>query len=194
MVDLGILFQMEEFLLFDDDIESVLYDGAEIEEAVCGLAERINRDYRGKSLTMVVVLSGAIVFASDLIRRLDLPVELDFMRVSSYGSSVKSSGVVRITNDLSTDISGKDVLIVEDILDTGLTINYLIKNLRSRGPASLEVVSLLKKDCGDPLQMSPKYHGLDCPDAFVVGYGLDYSEKYRNLPFLGLLKKEVYSG
>ena len=170
------------------DIEKVLFTQEDIDGIVSRLGEEITRDYAGKDLVLIAVLRGAVVFMGDLMRKIELPTNIDFMAVSSYGDGVKSSGIVRIIKDLDIDIRGRDVLIVEDILDSGLTLKYLMKNLESRKPASLEVAAFLWKDVEDP-----KYVGTHCPDAFVVGYGLDYAERYRNLPYLGILKPEVYS-
>jgi hypoxanthine phosphoribosyltransferase len=181
-------------LLSEGDLKEVLFTKGQIDECVDALAERISRDYAGKSLLVVVILKGAVVFASDLVRKLDLDVELDFIAASSYGSSTVSSGVVRVFKDISSDIEGKNVLIVEDVLDTGRTLNFLVKNLWARGPETLEVAVIFKKRLENEAPVAPKYLGLECPDEFVVGYGLDYAEKYRNLPFLGILKEEVYSG
>ena len=163
------------------DIEKVLFTQEDIDVIVSRLGEQITRDYAGKDLVLIAVLRGA------LMRKIELPTNIDFMAVSSYGDGVKSSGIVRIIKDLDIDIRGRDVLIVEDILDSGLTLKYLMKNLESRKPASLEVAAFLWKD------VTPKYVGTHCPDAFAVGYGLDYAERYRNLPYLGILKPEVYS-
>ena len=177
-----------------NDIESVLFDEAAIREMVQRLGAEITRDYQGKDLVLIAVLRGAVVFMGDLMRAIDLPLAIDFMAVSSYGANAKSSGIVRIVKDLDMDIKGRDVLIVEDILDSGLTLKYLMKNLSSRGPASLEVAAFLWKDVeGKQAAIDPKYVGAHCPDAFVVGYGLDYAEHYRNLPYVGILKPEVYS-
>ena len=176
------------------DIENVLLDKDEIASIVARMGEEITRDYRDKDLVLIAVLRGAVVFMGDVMRQIDLPVNIDFMAVSSYGDGVVSSGTVRIIKDLDIDIKGRDVLIVEDILDSGLTLNYLMKNLSSRGPASLEVAAFLWKDVeGRSSAVTPKYVGSHVPDAFVVGYGLDYAERYRNLPYLGVLKPEVYS-
>ena len=143
---------------------------------------------------LIAVLRGAAVFMGDLMRAIDAPLSIDFMAVSSYGDGAKSSGIVRIIKDLDIDIKGRDVLIVEDILDSGLTLKYLMANLASRGPASLEVCTFLWKDVeGKQAAIDPKYVGTHCPDAFVVGYGLDYAEHYRNLPYVGVLKPEVYA-
>lgn len=176
------------------DIEKVLFTQEDIDGIVSRLGEQITRDYAGKDLVLIAVLRGAVVFMGDLMRKIELPTNIDFMAVSSYGDGVKSSGIVRIIKDLDIDIRGRDVLIVEDILDSGLTLKYLMKNLESRKPASLEVAAFLWKDVEDRTSaVTPKYVGTHCPDAFVVGYGLDYAERYRNLPYLGILKPEVYS-
>ena len=176
------------------DIEKVLFTQEDIDGIVSRLGEQITRDYAGKDLVLIAVLRGAVVFMGDLMRKIELPTNIDFMAVSSYGVVVKSSGIVRIIKDLDIDIRGRDVLIVEDILDSGLTLKYLMKNLESRKPASLEVAAFLWKDVEDRTSaITPKYVGTHCPDAFVVGYGLDYAERYRNLPYLGILKPEVYS-
>lgn len=176
------------------DIEKVLFTQEDIEGIVSRLGEEITRDYAGKDLVLIAVLRGAVVFMGDLMRKIELPTNIDFMAVSSYGDGVKSSGIVRIIKDLDIDIRGRDVLIVEDILDSGLTLKYLMKNLESRKPASLEVAAFLWKDVEDRTSaITPRYVGTHCPDAFVVGYGLDYAERYRNLPYLGILKPEVYS-
>ena len=177
-----------------NDIESIILD----EETIRGIVQRmgadITRDYEGKDLVLIAVLRGAVVFMGDLMRAIDLPVSIDFMAVSSYGAAAKSSGIVRIVKDLDIDIKDRHVLIVEDILDSGLTLKYLMKNLSSRHPASLEVATFLWKDVeGKQAAIDPKYVGTHCPDAFVVGYGLDYAEHYRNLPYVGILKPEVYS-
>ena len=176
------------------DIEMVLVTLEDIDGIVSRLGELIARDYAGKVLVLIAVLRGAVVFMGDLMRKIELPTNIDFKAVSSYGDGVKSSGIVRIIKDLDIDIRGRDVLIVEDILDSGLTLKYLMKNLESRKPASLEVAAFLGKDVEDRTSaITPKYVGTHCPDAFVVGYGLDYAERYRNLPYLGILKPEVYS-
>lgn len=176
------------------DIEKVLFTQEDIDGIVSRLGEEITRDYAGKDLVLIAVLRGAVVFMGDLMRKIELPTNIDFMAVSSYCDGVKSSGIVRIIKDLDIDIRGRDVLIVEDILDSGLTLKYLMKNLESRKPASLEVAAFLWKDVEDRTSaVTPKYVGTHCPDAFVVGYGLDYAERYRNLPYLGILKPEVYS-
>ena len=175
------------------DIEQVLFTEEDIAAMVKRMGAEISRDYQGKDLVLIAVLRGAVVFMGDLMRSIDVPL-IDFMAVSSYGDKAKSSGVVRIVKDLDMDIKGRDVLIVEDILDSGLTLKYLMKNLSSRNPASIEVATFLWKDVeGKQAAINPKYVGTHCPDAFVVGYGLDFAERYRNLPYVGILKPEVYS-
>lgn len=174
------------------DIESVIISEEQIKARVAGLGREISRDYEGKSVLLVAVLRGAVLFIADLSRAVTVPVELDFMAVSSYGSSTKSSGVVRILKDLDEQIEGRHVLVVEDILDTGLTLKYLLKNLASRKPASLEVVTLLSKEGKQRVPISCKYIGFSVPDAFVVGYGLDFAERYRNLPYIGVLRPSAY--
>ncbi len=176
------------------DIESVVLSKEDINEIVERLGAEITRDYEGKDLVLIAVLRGAVVFMGDLMRAIKTPLAIDFMAVSSYGDGVKSSGIVRIIKDLDIDIKGRNVLIVEDVLDSGLTLNYLMKNLSSRNPASIEVATFLWKDVeGRQSAVNPKYVGTHVPDAFVVGYGLDYAERYRNLPYVGILKPEVYS-
>lgn len=174
------------------DIESVIISEEQIAERVRELGAAISRDYAGETVLLVAVLRGAALFIADLSRAVDVPVELDFMAVSSYGSSTKSSGVVRILKDLDEQIEGRHVLVVEDILDTGLTLKYLLKNLASRKPASLEVVTLLSKEGKQRVPISCKYIGFSVPDEFVVGYGLDFAERYRNLPYIGVLKPSAY--
>jgi hypoxanthine phosphoribosyltransferase len=157
------------------------------------LGAQISRDYAGEKVLLVTVLKGAFIFMADLARSITSDIEIDFMAVSSYGAEAKSSGVVRIIKDLNAPVEGRHILIVEDILDSGLTLKYLIKNLRSRKPASVEVVSLLLKEGKQETDIQCKYIGLICPDEFVVGYGLDYAESYRNLPYIGVLDPKVYS-
>lgn len=176
-----------------DAIERVILTEDEVQARVRELGAQIAADYEGNSLLLVAVLRGAALFVADLARSIDGPVEVDFMAVSSYGSQTKSSGVVRIIKDLDEVIEGRHVLVVEDILDTGLTLKYLLRNLASRKPASLEVVTLLVKPGKQRVPIECKYIGFSIPDEFVVGYGLDFAEKYRNLPYIGVLKPEVYS-
>ena len=176
-----------------EDIERILISQEEIQDKIATLAKQITEDYRGKDLLLVGVLKGAFVFMSDLAREIHLPIEFDFMAVSSYGSSTKSSGVVRILKDLDYEITGRHVLLVEDIIDSGLTISYLLRYLEARGPASLEICSLFWKKGEQAVPMDVRYPGFEIPPVFVVGYGLDYSEKYRNLPYIGVLKESAYT-
>ncbi len=175
------------------DVETIVLSEERIGERIAELGAQISADYGDEPILLIAVLRGAALFVADLARSISSPVEIDFMAVSSYGSSTKSSGVVRIIKDLDETIEGRHVLVVEDILDTGLTLKYLLKNLASRGPASLEVVTLLSKEGKQRVPISCKYIGFDVPDEFVVGYGLDYAERYRNLPYIGVLKPEIYS-
>jgi hypoxanthine phosphoribosyltransferase len=174
------------------DIAEVLVSEVEIQDKIAELAKQITEDYREKDLLLVGVLKGAFVFMSDLARSVQLPLEFDFMAVSSYGSTSKSSGVVRILKDLDYEITGRHVLLVEDIIDSGLTISYLLRYLEARGPASLEICSLFWKKGEQAVPLEVKYPGFEIPPVFVVGYGLDYAEKYRNLPFIGVLKSSAY--
>ena len=176
-----------------EDIEKVLITEDEIQDKLRELAKQISEDYRGKDLLLVGVLKGAFVFMSDLARHIDLPLEFDFMAVSSYGSATKSSGVVRILKDLDYEISGRHVLLVEDIIDSGLTISYLLRYLKARGPASLEICSLFWKRGEQAVPLDVKYPGFEIPPVFVVGYGLDYAERYRNLPYIGVLRPSAYA-
>ncbi|HYF81904.1 MAG TPA: hypoxanthine phosphoribosyltransferase [Clostridia bacterium] len=165
----------------------------EIAKRVGELGKQLTEEYKGKDLLIVGILKGCMLFLSDLVRAIDLPLTMDFMVVSSYGSTTKSSGVVRIIKDLEREIEGKDVLIVEDIVDTGLTLSYLIENFKTRNPKSVKVCSLLDKPDRRKAQVDIEYVGFKIADEFVVGYGLDYAEIYRNLPFVCVLKPEVYS-
>ena len=176
------------------DIERVVFSEEDIAAIVEKMGREITEEYADKNPLVVCVLKGAVVVMADVMRAIKAPLTIDFMAVSSYGDKAKSSGVVRIVKDLDMDIKGRDVLIVEDILDSGLTLKYLMKNLSSRNPASIEVATFLWKDVeGKQAAINPKYVGTHCPDAFVVGYGLDFAERYRNLPYVGILKPEVYS-
>ncbi|WP_153505056.1 hypoxanthine phosphoribosyltransferase [Cumulibacter manganitolerans] len=179
--------------MYDAEIEKTVISEDEIQAKTVELAELIAQDYEGKEVLLVGVLKGAVMFMSDFARALPLPVQLEFMAVSSYGSSTSSSGIVRILKDLDKDISGKHVLVVEDIIDSGLTLSWLLKNLGARNPASIEVVTLLRKPEAVKVPVDVKYVGFDIPNEFVVGYGLDYAERYRDLPYIGVLKPEVYS-
>jgi hypoxanthine phosphoribosyltransferase len=177
---------------FESDIEDVLISAEEIQRRIAEMGARIAEDYAGKDLIMVGVLKGASVFMADLSRRIDLPLEFDFMAVSSYGAATQTSGVVRILKDLDHEILGRHVLLIEDIVDSGLTLSYLLKNLRTRKPASLEVCALLQKTGVQRVPLDIKYRLFDIPSVFVVGYGLDYAERFRNLPYVGTLRPEVY--
>ena len=176
-----------------NDVKQFLLSEQQIKEINKKLAEQINRDYKGKKLLLVSVLKGAVVFLSDLMREIDLPCTIDFMIVSSYGSGVKTSGVVKIIKDLDTNLEGFDVLIVEDILDSGLTLSYIVDILKRRNPSSVKICTFLDKPERRAADIKADYVGAQVPDEFVVGYGLDYDEKYRNLPFVGVLKPEIYS-
>ena len=178
----------------DGDLDHVLLTEGQILERIGEVAKQIERDYEGKDLLLVGVLKGAIMIMADLARALGRSSEMDWMAVSSYGSGTKSSGVVRILKDLDCDLAGRNVLLVEDILDSGLTLSWLMTNLSSRGPASVEVFTLLRKPEAMKVQVTPKYVGFDIPNEFVVGYGLDYNQQYRNLRCVGTLAKHVYGG
>jgi hypoxanthine phosphoribosyltransferase len=172
------------------DLSEILIDERQIEEKINELGCKISKDYEGKDLLVVGLLRGAVVFMADLVRAISIPIEFDFIAVSSYGAATKTSGVVRILKDLDEEIENRHVLLVEDIVDTGLTLNYLLKNLHSRKPESLEVCVLLVKQKEKQVLPFIRYNGFTIPDQFVVGYGLDYSEKYRNLPYVGILKSD----
>lgn len=176
------------------DIERVIFSQEDIAQIVDTMGAQITQDYKDRNPLLVCVLKGAVVVMADLMRAIEAPISIDFMAVSSYGDGVSSSGVVRIVKDLDTRIEGRDVIIVEDILDSGLTLSYLIDMLRSRGPRSIEVAAFLVKDLPDrECPVIPKYVGSHVPNEFIVGYGLDYAERYRNLPYIGILKPECYS-
>ena len=179
---------------FADDIEKVLISEEEIQKSLTDMGAAITRDYAGRSLLLVGVLKGAFVVMADLARHIQLPLQFDFMAVSSYGAATKTSGVVRILKDLDHDLKDRDVLVVEDIVDSGLTLKYLLKNLAGRKPASLEVAALLRKEGIQQVELDVRYVGFDIPNEFVVGYGLDFAEKYRNLPYIGTLKPAAYGG
>ncbi len=172
----------------------VLVSAEDLKRRVAELGEEISRDYAGRRLLLVGVLKGAVFFLSDLMRSIDVPVELDFMAVASYGSATDSSGVVRILKDLDVVIEDRDVLIVEDIVDSGLTLQYLLRNLGSRGPRTLEVCALLTKPERRKVDLPTRYVGFEIPDRFVVGYGLDYAEQHRNLPFVAALERQIGPG
>ncbi len=177
-----------------EDIAQVLISEERIAERVRELAAEIDRDYLGRDVLLVGVLKGAVMIMADLARALATPVSMEFMAVSSYGSATSSSGVVRIMKDLDRDVVDKHVLVVEDVIDSGLTLNWLLRNIRSRGPASVEVCALLRKPDAAKVEIPVRYVGFDIPNDFVVGYGLDYAERYRDLPYVGLLRPEVYAG
>jgi hypoxanthine phosphoribosyltransferase len=185
---------LDHVLEFEGDIDRILISGEDIQSKIRELGDAITEDYRGKDLLLVGVLKGAFVLMADLSRHIRLPLQFDFMAVSSYGAATKTSGVVRILKDLDHDIKGRDVLLVEDIVDSGLTLAYLLKNLRARGPASLEVCALLHKAEVQKVAVDIRYKGFEIPPEFVVGYGLDYAERYRNLPYVATLKPETYRG
>lgn len=175
-----------------DDVEKVLFSEAELKQRISELGAEITKDYAGKEIMMIGVLRGAVLFMGDLARAVKVPVALDFMAVSSYVGT-NSSGVVRILKDLDEDIKDKHVLVVEDIIDSGLTLKYLLENLKSRNPASIKLCTLLNKPERRKVDVHIDYNGYDVPDYFVIGYGLDYNERYRNLPFIGILKPKVYN-
>lgn len=175
------------------DIESILLSEEQIEEITTRLGQEISRDYQGKNLLLVGILKGSIVFMADLMRKIDIPCKIDFMALSSYGASTRSSGVIRVLKDLSTDIAGYDVLVIEDILDSGNTLSHLREMLLLRNPNSLKICAFMDKpDRRVVKDMVPDYSGVQIPDEFAVGYGLDYQENYRNLPYVGVLKRSIY--
>lgn len=190
----------EEVISVHDDIAEILFSEDALRQRVGEIGAQITRDYAATAdqggIVLVSVLRGAAIFMADLARQINLPVEMDYMAVSSYGNGAKSSGVVRILKDLSSEIEGRHVIVAEDILDSGLTLKYLLKNLlknlSSRHPASIEVATLLRKRTQAQADITCKYVGFECPDEFIVGYGLDYAERYRNLPYIGVLKPEIY--
>lgn len=175
------------------DLERVLITKEEIHEAVKKLGQQITEDYAGKEPLMVCILKGAVMFYNDLIREIDLPVTMEFMAISSYGNSTKTSGVVNIRKDMDVDITGRDIIIVEDIVDSGMTLSYLKKVLETRNAASIRIATLLNKPARRRIDLDVEYYCFNIPDAFVVGYGLDYAEKYRNLPDIGVLHPRIYT-
>lgn len=177
-----------------NDIQKVLLSEEKLAAVIKELGSQISEDYKGKNLLMVSILKGSVVFMSDLMRAITIPCRIDFMSVSSYGSGVKTSGVVKIVKDLDIPLAGYDLLIVEDILDSGMTLSYILEVLEARGPKSVKLCTLLDKPDRRKVNIKPDYVGCEVPDEFVVGYGLDYDEKYRNLPYVGILKPEVYGG
>ena len=176
------------------DIEKVLFSAEQLHEITERIGEQVSFDYQGKNLLLVSVLKGSVVFMADLMRAIKIPCRIDFMSVSSYGSGTKTSGVVKITKDLDINLEGYDLLIVEDILDSGMTLHYIIEMLKARHPASVRICTLFDKPERRVAEVHADYVGAQVPDAFIVGYGLDYDQKYRNLPFVGVLKPEVYGG
>ncbi len=175
------------------DLERVLITKEEIHEAVKKLGQQITEDYAGKEPLMVCILKGAVMFYNDLIREIDLPVTMEFMAISSYGNSTKTSGVVNIRKDMDVDVTGRDIIIVEDIVDSGMTLSYLKKVLKTRNAASIRIATLLNKPARRRIDLDVEYYCFNIPDAFVVGYGLDYAEKYRNLPDIGVLHPRIYT-
>ncbi len=175
-----------------DDVKGILVSEAELKACVQKLGAQITKDYEGKNLLLVSVLRGSVIFMADLMREIKIPCTIDFMSVSSYGSGTKSSGVVKIIKDLDLNLAGYDILIVEDILDSGNTLAYLKKMLLTRNPSSIKICTLLDKPERRTADISADYSGFSIPDAFAVGYGLDYNEKYRNLPFIGVLDPKIY--
>lgn len=178
--------------MIENDIEKVFFSKEDLNAMVTRLGKQISKDYEGKNLTLVSILKGSVIFMADLMRAIDIPCEIDFMCVSSYGSGTTSSGNVKIIKDLDIDLHGKDLLLVEDILDSGMTLSYVRNMLEQRHPASIRICTLLDKPERRKADISADYFGDLVPDEFVVGYGLDYDEKYRNLPYIGVLKREIY--
>ena len=174
-----------------EDVDEILIDEETLQRRIAELGAQVTEDYRGRDLLLVCVIKGTVFFLSDLMRRIDLPVEVDFMAISSYGAGVDSSGVVRILKDLDVPIEGRNVLIVEDIIDSGLTLSYLLRALESRGPATLEVCALLTKPERRENEVECRYIGFEIPNRFVIGYGLDFAERYRNLPYIGVVRDEL---
>jgi hypoxanthine phosphoribosyltransferase len=177
-----------------DDVEEVLLDADTVANRVAELGAQISSDYAGRNPVLISVLKGALVFLADLMRAMDMPSSIDLMEVSSYGAGTETSGQVRILKDLSGPIQGRDVIVVEDIIDTGLTLNYLLHYLADKGPASIKIVCLLDKPARRLADIPIDYRGFTIADRFVIGYGLDYDERYRNLPYIGVLKPSVYGG
>ena len=183
---------MKKHYQFENDVEKILFSEEEIAERLSVLAEKIDKDYFGKRPLMVCVLKGSVLFFTDLIREITLPVEIDFMSISSYGAGATTSGEVKVLKDLDNRLDGRDVIIVEDIVDSGLTLNYMTKLLSSRNPASIKVCALLDKPSRRKVDIKADYIGFEVGNEFVIGYGLDYAQKYRNLPYIGILKRSVY--
>ena len=191
------MFKREKACIVHKDIKEILYAESEIKARVAEIGGALTDKYSaiadaGEPVVLVSVLRGAAIFMADLARATEIPLEMDYMALSSYGSGTKSSGVVKIEKDLTSSIEGKHVIIAEDILDSGLTLQFLLENLKSRKPKSIEVVTLLRKRTREQAHIDCAHVGFECPDEFIVGYGLDYAERYRNLPYIGILKPEVY--
>lgn len=185
----------KEVWIVHNDIAEILFTEEDIAQRVGEIGAAITQDYADvadEGIILISVLRGAAIFMADLARQIDLPLEMDYMAISSYGNGAKSSGVVRILKDLSSQIEGRHIIVAEDILDSGLTLKYLLKNLSSRHPASIEIATLLRKKTLAQAKIDCKYIGFECPDEFIVGYGLDFAERYRNLPYIGVLKPEIY--
>ena len=179
--------------MLQKDIEEVLISEEQLQEKIADLGAQLTEDYQDKFPLLIGVLKGAMPFMTDLMKRMDTYVEIDFMDVSSYGNATVSSGEVKILKDLNTSVEGRDIVIIEDIIDSGLTLSYLVELFKHRKAKSIKIVTLLDKPTGRKVDLKADYVGFDVPDAFVVGYGLDYAERYRNLPYIGVLKKSVYS-
>lgn len=179
--------------MIENDIKEVYFSKEELHEIVKRLGAQISKDYEGKNLTLVSILKGSVIFMADLMREITVPCEIDFMCVSSYGSGTKSSGTVKIIKDLDINLEGKDLLLVEDILDSGKTLYYISQVLKTRNPAGIKICTLLDKPERREADIKADYYGTFVPDEFVVGYGLDFAEKYRNLPYIGVLKPEIYA-
>lgn len=177
----------------NDDVAEILFTEEQISEIVKGIGERISKDYQNKNLVMISVLKGSLIFMADLMRSVSIPCSIDFLSVSSYGNGTTTTGEVRILKDLDSTLEGKDVLVVEDILDSGVTLSFLLKNLSARHPESIRLCTLLDKPERRRVNIQADYVGTTVPDQFIVGYGLDYAEKYRNLPYIGVLKPEIYA-
>jgi hypoxanthine phosphoribosyltransferase len=178
--------------VIDPDVEEVLLGSEQVQARVTELGAQLSADYAGRDPVLVSVLKGSIIFLADLVRAMPIPLSIDLMEVSSYGASTESSGQVRILKDLSTSIAGREVIVVEDIIDTGLTLNYLLRYLHDKGPASIRICCLLDKPARRLAEIEIDYRGFTIPDRFVIGYGLDYGERYRNLPYIGVLRPSVY--
>jgi hypoxanthine phosphoribosyltransferase len=179
--------------VIDPDVEEILLSSEQVQARVAELGAQLAVDYTGRDPVLVSVLKGSIIFLADLVRAMPIPLSIDLMEVSSYGASTESSGQVRILKDLSTSIEGREVVVVEDIIDTGLTLNYLLRYLHDKGPASIKICCLLDKPARRLAEIEIDYRGFTIPDRFVIGYGLDYGERYRNLPYIGVLRPSVYS-